>query len=34
MSRGDKIPAPTTILVWSLLGLVAVGYRVWRRRAA
>jgi hypothetical protein len=28
------IPEPATIVVWSLLGLVAVGYGAWRRRRA
>jgi len=28
------IPEPTTILVWSLLGLAVAGYGVWRRKRA
>ncbi|MBU4273469.1 MAG: hypothetical protein KKE86_08330 [Planctomycetes bacterium] len=28
------IPEPATIIIWSLLGLVAVGYGVWRRKRA
>ncbi len=31
---GSTIPEPATILVWGLLGLVAAGYGVWRRRRA
>jgi hypothetical protein len=27
-------PEPATVLVWSLLGMVAAGYGVWRRRRA
>ena len=30
----DVIPEPGTIFVWGLLGLVAAGYGVWRRRRA
>ena len=26
------IPEPAAIIVWSLLGLAAAGYGVWRRR--
>jgi hypothetical protein len=34
MARFDvtAIPEPATILVWGLLGVVAAGYGVWRRR--
>jgi hypothetical protein len=28
------VPEPTTIIVWTLLGLTAVAYRVWRRKRA
>lgn len=28
------VPEPATIIVWSLLGLTAVGYGVWRRKRA
>ena len=28
------IPEPGTMIVWGLLGLVAAGYGVWRRRRA
>jgi hypothetical protein len=31
---GSEIPEPATIIVWSLLCLVAAGYGVWRRKRA
>ncbi len=30
----EAVPEPATIIVWSLLGLAAVGFGAWRRRAA
>ena len=34
MADAAAVPEPTTIIVWSLLGLVAAGYGVWRRKRA
>jgi len=31
-SGSNSVPEPTTIIVWSLLGLVAAAYGMWRRR--
>ncbi len=31
---GSQVPEPTTILVWGMLGVVAVGFGAWRRRRA
>ena len=28
------VPEPTTMIVWGLLGVVAAGYGVWRRKRA
>ena len=30
----SPVPEPATIIVWSLLGLAAAGYGVWRRKRA
>ncbi len=30
--QAELVPEPATIFVWGLLGLVAAGYGVWRRR--
>ncbi|NLF08224.1 MAG: PEP-CTERM sorting domain-containing protein [Pirellulaceae bacterium] len=31
-AEGTQVPEPATILVWGLLGLIAAGYGVWRRK--